>query len=372
MGFQLIYEHQDAIGLLDGRKVKASTIAATAMTLACRGAEKLLIPTPGSYEYDRTCDGIEKLPKERRSYVSIVDQNGDILREVREFLSPLVIQATKWPENAFIQSCELFLYQVALGAKLKAGILSHQIQTVRGLLPLIHPNEFYDEARFRLAELVNLICCYEPNTLEQGAQSVDSVPDVRTLDVWKLLDSTEFKSIVASSGQLGILKHPNVILKHLNHLFKEFIQRPDTSKVLRLAETPADLAGHGKVFNTAKSALEALIAFYTQPFRPPFMSPGPAEMGIYKIALTEEYPSAMTHPGTILLFEWSRGETRSYSWLNEGDELKLEREAGDNQKRIEDFKKARQVQQTFLSYSPAEESQKICGKVLRVVDREDG
>jgi hypothetical protein len=60
-------------------------------------------------------------------------------------------------------------------------------------------------------------------------------------------------------------------------------------------------------------------------FRPPFIPLGPVEVGLYRSALAEISPEAMPPEGSILVFE----KHGSPSWLNVGDEFKLEREAAD-------------------------------------------
>jgi hypothetical protein len=52
-------------------------------------------------------------------------------------------------------------------------------------------------------------------------------------------------------------------------------------------------------------------------------------MGIYRVALQSRFPDAVPPQGTILNFEHMRCGYRGVSWLNVGEEHKLEREAID-------------------------------------------
>jgi hypothetical protein len=160
MSFPVILEHSDARAEVRGREIKIPTISAAAVILASRGADQLLVPCPSEYELEGTEAGLRLLPKERRSCVTIVDKNGAILDSVREYLEPLVAQAREWPENAFVSFSEGFLYLLALGAKHRSGILATSVEMLRGFVPIIRPNHFKGEARFRLAELVALVCSY--------------------------------------------------------------------------------------------------------------------------------------------------------------------------------------------------------------------
>lgn len=82
MGFPVILEHEDACGVIGGQEVKTPAIGASALILAARGADEILVPCPSDYEVERTIQGIELLPAERRSCVKIVDKNGEVLRRL--------------------------------------------------------------------------------------------------------------------------------------------------------------------------------------------------------------------------------------------------------------------------------------------------
>lgn len=350
MNFPIILEQSDACGVLDGKQVKTPTIAATAVILATRGADQILVPCPSSYELDRTLAGVELLPPERRSTVKTLDRGGDVLKRVREYLRPLAAQASEWPENAFVGLSEAFLYQIALGAKHKAGILSDAAQVVREFVPIIRPQCFTGEPRFRLADLLGLICSYEPHELSHGSLTLETPgPDRYCTEVWPLLNNAEFRAVVAASGKLGYLKHPLVGLRRLQQLLQQFFARDDARRMLSMAKTTADLAGVGTAASSTAHLIESLISAGEKTFRPPFLSLGPAELGIYRAALAEAYPSATPPAGSIMVFERGRGGSVGHSWLNTGEEMKLEREAAYPEKRHQDFVEAKAALRRFLA-----------------------
>jgi hypothetical protein len=348
MNFPVILEHSDACAELHGKKVKIPTIAATAVILASRGADQLYVPCPSEYELERIQTGITLLPKERRACVRIIDRNGSVLKSVRKYLKPLVEQARGWPEDAFVNFSESFLYQLALGAKHRSGVLANSVEVLRGFVPIIRPDRFNGEARFRLAELVALICGYEPHVLDHGSfQLHASSRESFSPDVWSLLDNTQFRAVTSASGKLGFLKHPLVGLKRLQRVIRTFFGRKETRKLLTLAATAAELAGAGSAAKTAENFFETLVGSDASSFRPPFLSLGAAELGIYRASLADTYPKATPPRGTIMVLENSRGGKMGHSWLSVGEENKLELEAEQAERSKKRYLEAKAAQRRF-------------------------
>ncbi len=342
MGFPVVFEHMDACGISRGRRVMAPAITAAAVTLVSLGADQILVPGPSSYEEERAAEGIARLPKERRSLVKVVDRHGEILQRVRSYLQPLVAQARKWPESAFVAFAEEFLYQVALGTDFKAGISGHAVGTVRGFIPILDSQSFHGEAKFRLAEIASLICSYEPDLTEHGTCRLDLIPNNEIVSqIWSFIDKAEFGALVAASGRMGYLKHPRVALRRLRSAARNFFGKPDIAKLFKLATTTADLADAKSIAEKAKSIVELLGPSESDSFHPPFIDLGPAEIGIYRVALADAFADAIPPEGTILSFEHSRCGKVSHSWLSVGEEEKLQREAQDIQGRTEKLLEAR-------------------------------
>jgi hypothetical protein len=155
MPLPIVIENMEAIGELQGRSVRASTLAATSLLLASRGADKILLPTPTGPDRLVAERGLLALPPGRRATVEMVDQDGRILRRVQDYLSPLRACSQKWPEDAFVDFLVDFVYQVAIGARFKASIGTDAVSVVRGFIPIVDPSVFRGEAGFRFAELVS-------------------------------------------------------------------------------------------------------------------------------------------------------------------------------------------------------------------------
>jgi hypothetical protein len=349
MSFPIILEYSDACAEIGRKKIKIPTIAATAVILASRGADRLLVPCPSSNELERTEAGLELLPRERRSCVRIVDKNATVLKAVREYLRPLKAQARQWPEDAFVGFAEDFLYQVALATVHRSGILADSVQTLRGFIPILRPNYFQGEARFRLAELVGLICSYEPHPLDHGSLRLEtSSKDSFSPSVWSLLDNAQFRTLVSVSGKLGYAKHPLVGVKRLQQAIRTFVKRDDTRRMLSLVATTADLAGAETIRKTTETLFETLVGTPQSSFRPPILELGPTTLGIYRTALSAD-PRATPPQGTIMVFEHGRAGRGGLSWLSVGEETKLETEAAQPERRREDHRKARAAMDRFLT-----------------------
>ena len=161
-------------------------------------------PCPSDRELERAEAGIQLLPKERRACIKIVDRKGTVLQTVREYLHPLVAQAREWPEDAFVASAEAFVYQIALGSKYRSGILDDSVESVREFVPIIRPNRFRGETRFRLAEVISR-CSYEPHHLEHFSLPIETPIDSSfSTHIWSLMDKAQFRAITSVSGRQDI------------------------------------------------------------------------------------------------------------------------------------------------------------------------
>jgi hypothetical protein len=252
------------------------------------------------------------------------------LRRVRSYLEPLGAQAKKWPESAFVTFTEDFLYQIAVAADFEAGVLGHAVQTVREFIPIIDAQSFRGEARFRLAEIVSLICSYEPILSDHGAYRLDLIPKPETAaQVWNLIENAEFGALVEMAGRIGYLNHPAVAYRRIRKAAKQFFTKPKTAKLFALATSAADLAGAKCITEKAKSIADLVNVSGRAAFCPPFIDLGAAQIGVYRLALSDGYVEATPPEGAILVFEHSRGGRVSHSWLNAGEELKLQKEEHD-------------------------------------------
>jgi hypothetical protein len=333
MPFPIVIQNTEAIGELQGQSIRVSTLAATSLLLASRGADKILLPTPTSPDRLVAEQGLLALPPDRRATVEMVDQDGGILHRVRHYLSPLRASARKWPEDAFVGFLVDFVYQVALGARFKAAIGTDAVSVVREFIPIVDPSVFQGEAGFRFAELAALICSYEPAALNHGAlrTEIDTGSGLSPR-LWRLIETAEFREVIEDSGKLGWVEHPIVALRHLRNSLSSYLQSKEATALLKSTST---IAGVGaKVhpsLEIAKAATDVLANFTEskEAYRPPFFPLGPSVEGIYRMALTSVSANVRPTPGTIFSFATYKGGREGISWLNTGNEGKLEREAAD-------------------------------------------
>jgi len=350
--FPLVLEHELALGVVGDRGIEVPTLAIAGSLLVARGADQLIVPAPSEEEQSHVDDGLAQLPSERRSLVRIVDRDAKTLARVRAYLAPLREQARKWPEDAFIGFSEAFLYQLAIASTYRAGIADNSVSVVRGFVPIIDPGIFSGEARFRLAELVALICSYEPSAPEHLAWTTELARPGTTRKVWEIFESTEYQAVVAASGHIGLVRHPKVLMRRIRKLLGAVVSQPAAKALLRIGSTSADLAGAPRAGTALTGFLEATAEVRPgKEYWPPFIPLGPARMGVYQAALLQHDAQATPPPGTIMLFRTTRGGSGGHSWLSEGEEDKLEREAVEGlPPRLKKLREARAAQATFFQY----------------------
>jgi hypothetical protein len=335
VSFPILIENSEALGELHGKSIRASSLAATSLILASRGVDQVLIPTPSEADRLLAERGLLALPPERRSAVRLVDQNGEILRRVRQYLHPLVGYARDWPETAFVGFLENFVYYVALGARFKSAIAPNAVAAVREFIPIVNPSLFRGEAQFRLAELAALVCSYEPSALEQGTLRAEvNTGSSLAPRLWRLIETAEFREVIAESGKLGYVEHPIIAARHLQSTFKTYLESKGSSALLKSASTVVSLGtkAHPSL-EIAKASADVLANFTEsrESYRPPFLPLGPALQGIHRMALASISPDAVPVRDSIFAFARYAGGKESISWLNVGEEQKLEREAADTE-----------------------------------------
>lgn len=349
--FTLILEHADALGKLNGKEVRASILNATAAVLACRGATKILVPAVGEFERERIEEGLESLPKERRDSIQMVDKRGAFYQRIKDYISPLTEQATEWPEDAFVSQAGDFLYLLSIASKYRAGIADDVLASLRGFIPIIDASIFKGEARYRLAEIFSLACAYEPLNPKHGTLTLELAESGVSTRLWSILQMAEFRSVVAESGMLGYIKHPVVGVKKLVNALEELISKPQVKPLMHLAYTGAELSGYKPHVETIEKILGDVEKERetAKDFSPPFIDLGPATLPIFRVALREKYPRAVPYENTIMLFEHARNNQKWHSWLNIGEERKLESGAKSALKRqLSELEKCRKVQEQLF------------------------
>ena len=319
----IVFEHIDALGDFKGKPVRASTLNATAIILTALGADRILVPAPGAYEKNRVTQGLGRLPHSRRGLVSLADADGKVLTRVMDFLSPLNKQAMRWPENTFVGFAVEMLYNLAVGCKEGATIVSDAMNHMFEFIPVIDPNVFSGEARYRLAELVLIASRYDPSLVFKS-EIIGQVSEANIRNLfWKIIDSTEYSSVVSVSGRLGLVRHPAVLLRKLQRSVRDLTTRAEFRVAIKAGEVAADLAK----FPVSLSNLGDLIGKLKRGpgFAPPFIQlPISTEYQIAKASLEESFPGAKFPKGTIYASERILGSSASHMWLNRGEDWKLE------------------------------------------------
>jgi hypothetical protein len=355
MRSSVLVEYREAVGRIGTNSVYASVLEAASLLLIARGAETIVVPAPGAFQQERVGRALEDLPRERRHMVRLIDKNAETLKRVRLFLEPLRRQARKWPEDAFVSFSESFLYKAAIAQQTQSMVISDAVEVLRGFIPILDGRVFRDEAAFRLADIVAIVANYEPALAGEGAAKArgDVTRVGRSAD--ELLKSAEFRQLATTAGGLGLAARPSIALKELVRRLRALLARPDAKQTLKLATTVADLSGAGAAAEATDKVLSALdVDAPCSTFRPPFFELGPASVGLYRAALSARFSEALPPQGTIMVFEHYRGDRSGTSWLNEGEESKLQREAQEGiAGRQARAAEVRAVQARFLSHSKA-------------------
>jgi hypothetical protein len=318
----IVLEHVDALGDLSGQPVRVSTLNATAIILTTLGADRILVPVPGAAEKERVADGLNQMPPTRRGLVELVDVDGKILSRVLHFLNPIGKQAKKWPEDAFATTAIEMLYNLALGCKYGASIASDALSHAFEFIPIIDPSVFSGEARYRLAELVFLASRYDPSLMFKS-EVIGHVSEANIRNLfWRIIDSSEYSSVVSISGRLGLVRHPAILLHKLEQTVRDLATHAEFKVAIKAGQVAAELAKLPVSF----SSLEELAGNLKRGpgFASPFIElPISTEYHIAEASLKELFPTANFPKGTLYAAERTLGDLSSHMWVNSGEDWRL-------------------------------------------------
>jgi hypothetical protein len=236
---------------------------------------------------------------------------------------PIGKQASKWPEDAFASFALHALYNLALGCKYGAAVACYDLTHVMEFIPIINPELFHGEARYRLAELVFIASRYSPS-LVGGTEVAGQVSDANIRGLfWKIIESSEYSTVVNLSGKLGLVRKPAVLLRRMERAIGSLVKCEDFKLAIRAAETAAELANLpiplSKVAELAVGGLRR-----GNRFAPPFIEiPITTNYQIAMASLAESFPGAVPPKGTIYATEGTLENASSHEWVNEGEEAKL-------------------------------------------------
>jgi hypothetical protein len=325
----IVLEHIDAVGRLSGQPVRVSMLNATAIVLTSLGADQIIVPVPSASERNRVAEVLDQLPSTRRNLVKLVDGDGKILSRVDDFMLPIRNQASKWQDQTskphealFLNFASDMLYNLALGCKYGAAIASDSLGHVMCFAPQIDTSVFSGEARYRFAELVFITSRYDPSLMfKSEVVGQVSKADIRNL-FWRIIDSSEYAAVVSTSGRLGLVRHPAVLLHRLERAIRNLVMRPEFKDVIKAGEVAAELAK----FPVSLSSMAELAGGLKRGsgFAPPFIElPISTEHHIAEASLKQLFPNATFREGTIYAVERSFAGQSLGTFIREGEEWKL-------------------------------------------------
>ena len=315
----VVFNHFDCLGKLGTEVIAASCLRAATVALVSLSATKVLVPTPNVHASKRVDEGLSGLPRERRGIVKKVDEDGRLFTRVIEYLRPLHEQATMWPESAFVDSSLESLYQIILGRKYKASVISSDKEgNALSLIPIINPLKFTGEARYRLAEICSVFTAfnaYRIKRLDLVAEILD--PLVRQgLD--DMLSYAEYNRLTSTAGRLGYVRRPDLALRRIARIVRNIVSSNHFKFLVKAGTGASEIAGH---------PIPTLAEILDRPkpgraFNPPLLElPITTEYKIYRESLTSIDVRAKPQDGYIHVVEDSI--TGGIGWLQAGEESKI-------------------------------------------------
>ena len=180
-----------------------------------------------------------------------------------------------------------------------------------------------------MVEICRLVCCYEPAVVDHGQYVVDTRNDSGD-GAWDILNMAEFRSVVAASGRVGYLKHPLLGLRRVCDALQRLIR-----KLTR--QTPSQIGNYGREMQPVLGAWPELPVKPSAPWR--MTTPAVSTRFSFHsarlncrcsgAALRVRHPWGFSTTRQQLCFfhaHTRRGKV-AHSWLNTGEERKLEMEA---------------------------------------------
>lgn len=313
----MVLDHYTCLGNADGRPIRLSSVRALSLELVSLGADKILFPAPASKARDEIRSAIETLPKSRKKLVELVDENCRVYSEVTEYLQPLRDQATKWPEDAFIDFGRDVLYKIALGQKFKAASVDIDLVNLLEFIPIIDKTTFHGEASFRLEEFCRILTSFEANCLDR-LQVIAEVMDPKTgVELTNILKSAHYASLTASMGSLGYPLHPSIILGQIHRYVSKLVGDKRFQSTIKagaavsgLPMSPVNLGSLGDLLRTSDRTSFSPVSIDL---------PMTTKFQIYRSTMAAAGNGAKPIKGSIYAIE----TMNSHRWLNEGEEAKI-------------------------------------------------
>ena len=257
-----------------GDERRAPLLGATLPLLLARGADQLIVPAPSFRTEKERAEAVRSLPEARRHMVRVVDEDGQILERVREFLAPIRTHVCHAAGLGMPRVLD-FIYQFAIATRYRAAILDDSLQRARTAVLAVDAHWYAGEAKCRLAEVVRLVAAYSPVVAPQSQLMAELTEPTPSLDVWKILDDASYSSVTVRFGRLGFLRQPRLAMQRLIRRWREVLTRPTVQEKLKFAQAVGDVSPASSVANPFLSAIAA-IPRRAAPFVPPFVPLLPA------------------------------------------------------------------------------------------------
>ncbi|OLS23557.1 MAG: hypothetical protein HeimC2_25810 [Candidatus Heimdallarchaeota archaeon LC_2] len=330
--------YAESVGVLKGKSIKVPLVKSYAIACLTRGADQLIVPFVGGKAQDNLQMALDELPSQRKGMIKMVDKTRAVYKLVSDYIFPFTEMELEWPDTVFINNAGDLLYDLIIAEKYKSAIGESRIQNLREFVPGLSFEKYKDEAKFRLAEIIDLICCYTPLSPDFGHIHLEQANPGVASDLLDIMRKTQFDKILMENGKIGYLTNPRIGALKIWNVIKGFFQQQKGKKFLTIAKTAAEITE----FQLAAKGTNFVKNHFSQTsvkFSPQFVEFGPVKLPMAQNALKEYHPKVKPNPGTIMTIARPFHNEISYSWLNEGEEMKLISEAKNNESRMEDYQK---------------------------------
>jgi hypothetical protein len=307
MSSSVVFDNYYAVGSLKGVEVRASVLGAFALLGPALCANRILVPTP--LEDDRSCfrEGLEPVPKGRRTLFTPVDQRGALLRSVRAYLGP-IWEVHHGGSASFPRTAQRSLYLLALANKYRATGVDVNPTEVLAHFNRLQPRRLKGEAGIRSREIAALFLSY--SKIRSGRYApVQSASQSELADALStMLDSAELREIIAMQGRLGYISHPHAAVTSLVARMRKLRARHAIGRAVRVAGSVAAIGGTPVAAPLAETAAVALDEVGTEQdfVSHIFELPPSTRFGIVRSSIEAAFPGARfvqnyhwTHPPVL-------------------------------------------------------------------------
>lgn len=292
--------------------------------LAARGVSSIRVPAPTDLEQQLVAQAQRTLPPAYRNRVKAVDQNGKVLKLVREYLAPIRFEGKHFTGNAhedFPWLAEGYLYELALASKLGIGVAGRDLDALRAVLVQVDPTRYSPAGRIRFGEIVALINSYAP---AEGIVGVaKGLPGSPAATMWRAIEEASFDAVAAENALIATALHPIIAARRAKECLSEFLKTPTLRNTMYVAEAATAVV----LPEAPRAALGALRHVAEDPnaelFAPPILDLGAALPTAARLSIRDAFPGARA--ASHLAIQQFRGEWVTHAWADAEDEPITER-----------------------------------------------